>query len=122
MDEGLPSSWAALQPGTAVFAADGGQVGTVKEVLAVPEDDIFEGVILHTQHGDRFADAELIDSIHDRGVDLKLDAAAAAANLPEPKPAAAAMHLGVDDVSESSGAYKTGNFFRNLWNRLSGKY
>lgn len=122
MDEGLPSSWAALQPGTAVFASDGAQVGTVKEVLAVPEDDIFEGVILHTHHGERFADAELIESIHDRGVDLKLDAAAAAANLPEPKPAPAAMEVGVDDVSESSGAYKRDNFFRKLWDRLSGNY
>jgi hypothetical protein len=122
MDEGLPSSWAALQPGTAVFASDASVVGSVKEVLAVPEDDIFEGVIVSTHHGDRFVDAELIDSIHERGMDLKIDGAAAAANLPEPKPAPAAMEVGVDDVSESSGAYKSGNFFRKIWDRLSGNY
>jgi hypothetical protein len=122
MDEGLPSSWAALQPGTAVFASDANVVGSVKEVLAVPEDDIFEGVIISTHHGDRFVDAELIDSIHERGMDLKIDGAAAAANLPAPKEAPAAMEVGVDDVSESSGAYKTGNFFRRLWDRLSGNY
>src|SRR5690242_17454397 len=90
VDEGQPTSWEALRPGTVVFASDGSVVGKVKEVLAVPEDDIFEGVIIDTEHGDRFADWELIGSLHERGVDLKLDGAAAAANLPEPKPAPAA--------------------------------
>ncbi|HEX6457688.1 MAG TPA: hypothetical protein VF032_02120 [Thermoleophilaceae bacterium] len=122
MDEGSPTSWEALQPGTVVFASDGAVVGRVKEVLAVPEDDIFEGVIIDTEHGDRFVDWELIASLHERGVDLKLDGAAAAANLPEPKPAPAAMEVGVDDVSERNAAYKTETWLQRVWNRLSGKY
>lgn len=122
MDEGSPTSWEALQPGTVVFASDGSVVGKVKEVLAVPEDDIFEGVIVETGHGQRFADWELIGSIHERGLDLKIDGAAAAANLPEPKPAPAAMEVGADDVSEPSGAYKTETWLKRFWNRVSGKY
>lgn len=122
MDEGLPTSWEALEPGTVVFASDGSVVGKVKEVLAVPEDDIFEGVIIDTDHGDRFADWELIGSIHERGVDLKLDGPAAAANLPEPKPAPAAMEVEPDDVSERNVAYKTETWLSRIWNRLSGKY
>jgi hypothetical protein len=122
MDEGQPTSWEALQPGTMVFASDGAVVGKVKEVLAVPEDDIFEGVVIETEHGDRFADWEVIGSLHERGVDLKLDGAAAAANLPEPKPAPAAMEVGVDDVSEKSGPYKREIWFKRMWNRISGDY
>src|SRR3954453_6860934 len=117
MDEGLPESWKVLEPGTPVLASDGSRVGEVKEVLAVPEDDIFEGIVCKTEHGDRFVDAELIGSIHERGVDLKLDAAAAA-GLPEPKPAAAAMEVGADEVSESSGAYKREIWLKRMWDRI----
>jgi hypothetical protein len=121
MDEGLPEAWEALTPGTPVFGSDGARIGEVKEVLAVPEDDIFEGIILKTQHGDRFADWEVIGSMHERGVDLKLDAAAAA-ELPPPEPAPAAMSVGADDVSQSGGAYKVGNWWKRFWNRISGNY
>jgi hypothetical protein len=121
MDEGLPASWEVLEPGTPVLTSDGARVGEVKEVLAAREEDIFEGVICRTERGDRFVDAELIDSIHERGVDLKLDSAAAA-NLPEPKPAPAAMAVGVDDVSEGKVPYKTQSWFRRVWDRISGNY
>lgn len=121
VDEGLPASWEVLEPGTPVLASDGTRVGEVKEVLAAPEEDIFEGIICKTEHGDRFADAELIASIHERGVDLKLDGAAAS-NLPEPKPAPAVMEVGPDDVSESGGAYKRDVWFKRAWNRITGNY
>jgi hypothetical protein len=121
VDEGLPSSWEALEPGTAVHASDGTQVGEVKEVLAVPEKDIFEGLVVKTGQGDRFAHADTIASIHEHGVALKLDAAAAA-QLPPPDPAPAAMSLTPDDTAETSGAYKRDIWFRRLWDRLSGKY
>jgi hypothetical protein len=121
VDEGLPASWEVLEPGTAVFAADGTQVGTVKKVLAVPEDDIFEGLLIETPAGERFAQGDLVGSIHERGVDLKLDAASAA-SLPEPEPAPAAMEVGVDDVSEPSGAYERQIWLKRVWNRISGNY
>lgn len=121
MDEGLPSSWEALEPGTPVHASDGSPVGQVKEVLAVAEDDIFEGIIVKTPHGDRFAHGDTIDSIHEHGVALKLDAAAAA-ELPPPEPAPAAISATPDDVAESKGAYKRDIWFRRVWDRLSGKY
>ena len=121
MDEGLPSSWEALEPGTPVHASDGSPVGQVKEVLAIPEKDIFEGLIVTTPHGDRFAHGDTIDSIHEHGVALKLDAAAAA-QLPPPEPAPAAISATPDDVAESKGAYKRDIWFRRVWDRLSGKY
>jgi hypothetical protein len=121
VDEGLPSSWEVLEAGTPVHASDGTPVGEVKEVLAVAEEDIFEGIIVKTGQGDRLAHADTIDSIHERGVDLKLDAAAAA-QLPEPEPAPAAMSVTPDDTAESRGAYKRDIWFRRIWDRLSGKY
>lgn len=121
MDEGLPESWEVLEPGTPVLASDGSKIGEVKKVLAVPEDDIFEGLLVDTDKGERFVQADLVASIHERGVDLRLDSAAAA-SLPEPEPAPAAMEVGVDDVSEPGGAYKRSVLFRRIWNRISGNY
>src|SRR2546430_16948053 len=94
MDEGLPESWEALEPGTPVLASDGTPVGVVKEVLGSPEEDIFEGIICKTEHGDRFVDWELIGSMHERGVDCKIDGAAAAASLPGPKSAPSVVEAG----------------------------
>jgi len=121
VDEGLPASWEVLEPGTPVLASDGSKIGEVKKVLAVAEDDIFEGLLVETDRGERFVQADLVASIHERGVDLKLDAAAAAA-LPEPEPAPAAMEVGADDVSEPEGAYERDVWFKRIWNRLSGNY
>ena len=121
MSEGAPSSWEVLEEGTAVFASDGSQVGKVKRVLASPEEDIFEGIIVETPRGDCFAHGDLVESIHERGVDLKLDAAGAAA-LPEPEPAPAVEGVTPDDVSESTVPYKTEIWLKRIWNRISGNY
>ena len=39
-DAGLPIAYQALAAGTPVHAQDGAQVGTVKQVLAVEEEDL----------------------------------------------------------------------------------
>ena len=121
MEAGERSSWEALEPGTPVVSSDGQQIGTVKEVIAAADQDIFEGVICDTPQGERYVDEEIIGDIYDHAVELKIDAAAAA-RLQPPSPAPAAMEVGVDDVSEKSGPYKREIFFKKWWNRLSGKY
>jgi hypothetical protein len=85
MDEGPPSSYLLLAKDTPVFGSDGGVVGKVKEVLCVPSEDIFEGLVLATGEGDRFLAAELVTAIHERGVDVTIPAAGAA-ELPLPEP------------------------------------
>ena len=40
MDEGLPESWEALEPGTPVLASDGTPVGEVKEAVTLSNDDL----------------------------------------------------------------------------------
>lgn len=84
MDEGLPIAYPLLEKGVPVVASDGEQVGTVHHVVAAPDQDIFHGVVIHSAAGGRrFASADIVASLHEHGVDLSIDSAAAAA-LPEP--------------------------------------
>lgn len=88
MDEGRPIAYTMLEEGVPVLASGGEQVGTVGAVLSAPEKDVFHGLLVKTRaHGVRFVEAAAIESIHERGVDLRIDAAAAE-ELPPPEHAA----------------------------------
>ncbi|HUH81401.1 MAG TPA: hypothetical protein VLZ06_08750 [Solirubrobacteraceae bacterium] len=85
MDEGLPISYEVLGAGVPVFSSDGQRVGTVGSVLSAPEEDIFHGLLIYNDAKElRFVEASSIASLHERGVDLRLDAAAAR-ELPPPE-------------------------------------
>lgn len=116
-DLGAPTSYLALADGTPVVASDGSEVGTVRHVLAVPDDDIFDGLILDTPGGSRFADASLVDALHERQVRLTLDARAAR-ELPEPAESAPALSATPDDTADSDLSRK----LRRAWDYLSGNY
>jgi hypothetical protein len=83
MDEGLPIAYQVLDEDVPVFAAGGEQVGTVDHVVAVPEVDIFHGIVLRIGHERRFVAAEHVAALHERGVDLSISEADVAA-LPSP--------------------------------------
>jgi hypothetical protein len=84
MDEGQPIAYRVLDKGVPVFAAGGEQVGTVHHVVADGQRDIFHGLVISTGARERrFVDADEVGALHEHGVDLKLDAAAAE-RLPEP--------------------------------------
>ena len=84
MDEGYPIVYEVLEKGVPVYASDGGQVGTVHHVVAAPEEDIFHGLVISVPgDGRRFVEAADVESLHELGVDLRIDTAAAA-ELPEP--------------------------------------
>ncbi len=90
MDEGLPIAYQVLDEGIPVYSADGVQVGTVDHVVAVPEQDIFHGIVLRGIDGTRrFVAADQVASLHERGADLRISVAEAA-GLPEPHGAAPA--------------------------------
>ncbi len=85
MDEGLPIAYNVLDHGVPVFASDGTQVGTVAAVLSASREDVFHGLLIATPgHGKRFLEAASVASIHERGVDLRIDADAAR-SLPPPE-------------------------------------
>src|SRR5437763_1824361 len=102
VDLGQPSSYIALEAGAAVVSKDGAEVGKVEHVLAETEQDIFDGLVIDVGAGpgsQRFADADQVDSIFERGCVLKL-AEAEVESLPKPKPAPAVMEAhGPDDTA-----------------------
>ncbi|MFI5027191.1 MAG: hypothetical protein ACHQCI_10640 [Solirubrobacterales bacterium] len=121
-DLGAPSSYLELGKGAECFACDGEKVGKVEHVLAVPEDDIFDGIVLDTSvlpGGHRFVDAEQVEEIFDRGVLLKIDRKAAE-DLPEPTANPAAMEVTADDLAEG-GEGKLKRKLHHAWELISGE-
>lgn len=84
MDEGLPISYQVLDEGVPVLASDGSQVGKVGCVLCDRGEDIFHGLLVEMPHGLRFVEADKIGSIHEHGVDLRIDVSAVL-TLPAPE-------------------------------------
>jgi hypothetical protein len=83
MDEGFPVAYSVLDPGVPVYSSDGSSVATVDHVVAAPQEDIFHGLVIRTDAGPRFVAADQVGALHERGVDLRIDAAAIA-GLPHP--------------------------------------
>lgn len=73
-------SWRAVGAHSVVVAGDGVEVGHVTEVAALPEEDIFHGVVFrhHLLGHDVLAPAADIDRITERAVYLKATSQAAA--------------------------------------------
>jgi hypothetical protein len=84
VDEGYPIAYEVLESGVAVYDSGGQQVGTVFYVLQDQREDIFHGIVVAVDGGRRVVLAEDVASIHERGVDLRIDAAQVR-SLPEPK-------------------------------------
>ena len=79
-DLGTPGSYLTLEQGMAVLSSDGEDLGRVEEVLADEGSDVFDGLVvgMGTLRRDRrFVQADQVEEIYERGVVLKLDAAAA---------------------------------------------
>lgn len=91
MDEGLPVAYLVLDKDVPVYATGGELVGSVDHVVAAPEQDIFHGIVIKVETGRRFVAADQIASLHERAVDLSIDATEAAA-LPEPHGAMPVWH------------------------------
>jgi hypothetical protein len=117
VDEGLPISYQVLDDGVPVYASDGEQAGTIAAVLAAPEKDIFHGVLIRIDRHLHFVEAEQIASIHERGVDLRIDSAAAAA-LPEHE-AAAPVFTENPDHQQTWRHWVHRITLRNDWNQRS---
>jgi hypothetical protein len=74
-------SWMAVPAHAPVIASDGQEVGHVLEVAALPEEDIFHGIVFqHSSRGRTYmAPASDIARITNRAVHLSVDSAAAGA-------------------------------------------
>jgi uncharacterized protein YrrD len=119
---GPPISYEVLEPGTPVFSRDGARVGTVRHVLVAEGEDIFDGIVIDAGAGpgaQRFADAEQVDSIHERGVTLTLDSQRCR-ELPEPSANPPAMR--VDPAWGGSADERLVEKLRRAWDLISGNY
>jgi hypothetical protein len=56
-------SYQAAARGTPVLSSSGTQIGTLEHVLEVPEVDVFDGIVIATQEGLRFIDADDVQQI-----------------------------------------------------------
>jgi hypothetical protein len=120
-DLGAPTSYLSLEKGARVYSSDGEELGRVEYVLADRDDDIFDGIVLDTSvlpGGHRFADAPEVDQIFERGVVLKIDAAAAA-SLPEPSANPGSLEVGPDDLPSGSPMQQK---LRRAWDLISGNW
>jgi len=117
-DLGEPSSYLAVDAGVPVYSSDGEKLGRVVRVMSAPKADLFDGIVFDTTAGPgghRFVDAPEVGQIYERGVVLKIDAAAAA-NLQPPTANPGSLSVNPADLG-SGGRGALGRF----WDRLSGK-
>lgn len=118
-DRGAPIAYMVLQEGTPVHAADGVRIGTVKRVLADTGIDMFDGLVLDTDDGERFVDAPEVGALYERLVLLTIRSDEAR-ELPEHSPAPAVVDVDIDDIAGvESGSKSTA---RKVWDRLTGNY
>ena len=114
------TSYYTLEPGAAVRASDGTEIGKVEHVLADAASDIFDGLVIDVRSGpggQRFVDAPQVAQMdEDGGVTLTLDAEAVA-ELPKPSKNPAVMSADPAD-GESSGLSKK---LHRAWEMISGK-
>lgn len=111
MDEGAPIAYTVLEDDVPVYDLSGAQVATVARVLAVPQVDVFHGLIVDSAVGPRFVPADDVAAIHEHGVDVRLGPGGLAA-LPTPEHGAPAFH------DEEPGA--TQHAWRTWLDRLTG--
>jgi uncharacterized protein YrrD len=118
-DLGAPISYLTLAKGAPVYASDGKELGKVEYVLAAPNIDIFDGIVIDRSilpGGHRFVDAPEVAEIYERGVVLAIDAATAE-HLPEPGPNPGSLAVSADDMAKE----ERGDKLRRAWDMISGK-
>ena len=63
MTDDTAISYEAAVVGTPVLSSTGTTIGSLEHVLEVPEVDVFDGIVIATDGGLRFIDADLIQVI-----------------------------------------------------------
>jgi PRC-barrel domain len=120
-DHGAPIAYAVLAEGTPVRSSDGAEVGTVKRVLADEGADVFDGIVVDTDEGERFVDAPVVADLYERLVVLTIGAEQAR-GLPEPSAGPAVVDVSADDVAGDTRGDRVKDAAKRTWDRLSGNY
>jgi hypothetical protein len=83
MTDDTPISYEAAVPGTPVLGSSGRRIGTLEHVLQVPSLDVFDGIVIATDGGLRFIDADQVQQITRSAIRCGLSDVEAA-SLPAP--------------------------------------
>jgi hypothetical protein len=59
-DDATPIAYSALPKGVPMLSSSHRQFGTVEHVLEIPDEDLFDGIVVTTEHGLRFVDRDQI--------------------------------------------------------------
>jgi hypothetical protein len=117
-DLGEPRSYLTVARGVPIYSSDGENLGRVVRVLSAPNIDMFDGIVFDTTTGPgghRFVDAPEVGEIYERGVVLKIDAAAAA-SLPKPGANPGSLSVNPGDLTDDGRGR-----LRRAWDSLTGK-
>ena len=109
-DSAQPVSYEGVPTGVPMLSSTNEQFGTLDKVLEIPSEDLFDGVIVKTDHGRRFVDRDQIIEITTEYIRCNLSDNECS-NLPEPSGTAA---------YDADAGYGQGNTFRDWVHRTFG--
>jgi hypothetical protein len=103
-------SYQAVPAGVPVLTATGHEIGTLEHVLQIPEEDLFDGLVVATKDGLRFVDADQVQVITAVYIRSTLDDDAAS-RLPAPDGPPVYRVDALEDAGRSLGD-RFGRLFR----------
>jgi hypothetical protein len=115
-DDDPAVSYQGAVPGTPVLTRTGNEIGTLEHVLEVPELDLFDGIVIATDWGLRFIDADQVDVITIRPVRCRIDDAEAA-RLPPPDGSPVYRVNVLEEIGDSLHERLGRMFHRPHWTR-----
>jgi hypothetical protein len=116
MSEEPAVSYQAAVPGTPVLTSGGKEIGTLEHVLEVPSLDLFDGIVVATEWGLRFIDADQVELITVRHIRCRLDDTEAA-RLSPPDGTAVYRVSALDEIGDSLHERLGRMFRRPHWKR-----
>jgi hypothetical protein len=111
-------SYQAAPAGIPVLTASGREIGTLEHVLQIPEEDLFDGLVVATKDGLRFVDADQVQVITTTSIRSTVDDDAVA-HLPAPDGTPVYRVDALEDTGQNLGD-RLGRLFRRAhWIRDS---
>ena len=107
-------SYRAAVPGAPVLTRSGKEIGTLEHVLEIPDLDHFDGIVIATDWGLRFVQAEQVELITVRHVRSRLDDHQAA-RLPPPQGTVVYQVSSMDEIGAALDERLGQMFGRPRW-------
>jgi hypothetical protein len=115
-DDGIPIAYTALARGVPVLSSSGRQFGTVEHALEIPQEDLFDGIVVDTPDGLRFVDRDQVALITTTRVTCTVSDADASA-LPAPSGSPVYQADATEDAGTSLHDRFGRMFGRGHWKR-----